>query len=196
MILHDAVALSVEDRGCGIPNGELPRIFEPFYRAESARRLGHAGVGLGLAVAHRIAETHGGAIAVESEPGRGSRFLSHRRDARRRDCRGERAGSWQSLPTPSASGAGAGRRQGGHRSPRDDPPDIGMLTARNAAPRGPDGAHIGRLGRSRLGAGLRTLPGVGGAMSNESIKVVSASVPGTGSDVGAVRSVESVRRIG
>ncbi|APW58662.1 sensor histidine kinase [Paludisphaera borealis] len=71
----DAVALSVEDRGGGIPNGELPRIFEPFYRAESARRLGHAGVGLGLAVAHRIAEAHGGAIAVESEPGRGSRFL-------------------------------------------------------------------------------------------------------------------------
>ena len=70
----DAVALSVEDSGCGIPNGELSRIFEPFYRAESARRLGHPGVGLGLAIARRIAETHGGTIAVQSEPGRGSRF--------------------------------------------------------------------------------------------------------------------------
>src|SRR4051794_16671695 len=70
-----AVALSVEDRGCGIPAADLPRIFEPFYRAESARRLGHPGVGLGLAVAQRIAATHGGTIAAESGLGRGSRFV-------------------------------------------------------------------------------------------------------------------------
>ena len=71
----DAVALAVEDRGCGIPAEDLPRVFEPFYRAESARRLGHAGVGLGLAVARRIAATHGGTITAESEPGQGSRFV-------------------------------------------------------------------------------------------------------------------------
>lgn len=71
----DAVAMSVEDRGCGIPPDDLPRVFEPFYRAESARRLGFAGVGLGLAVARRIAATHGGTITAESDPGRGSRFV-------------------------------------------------------------------------------------------------------------------------
>jgi signal transduction histidine kinase len=71
----EAVALAVEDRGCGIPAGDLPHVFEPFYRAESARRLGRAGVGLGLAVARRIAATHGGTITAESEPGRGSRFV-------------------------------------------------------------------------------------------------------------------------
>jgi signal transduction histidine kinase len=71
----EAVALAVEDRGCGIPPEDLPRIFEPFYRAESARRLGRAGVGLGLAVARRIAAAHGGTITAESEPGRGSRFV-------------------------------------------------------------------------------------------------------------------------
>ena len=71
----DAVALAVEDRGCGIPAEDLPHVFEPFYRAESARRLGRAGVGLGLAVARRIAATHGGTITAESEPGRGSRFV-------------------------------------------------------------------------------------------------------------------------
>ncbi|MGP0062300.1 MAG: sensor histidine kinase [Isosphaeraceae bacterium] len=71
----DAVALAVEDCGFGIPAEELVRVFEPFYRAESARRLGRAGVGLGLAVARRIAATHGGTITVDSEPGRGSRFV-------------------------------------------------------------------------------------------------------------------------
>jgi signal transduction histidine kinase len=71
----DAVVLTVEDRGTGIPPGDLGRVFEPFYRSESARRLGRAGVGLGLAVARRIASAHGGTTAVESEPGRGSRFL-------------------------------------------------------------------------------------------------------------------------
>ena len=70
----DAVVLAVEDLGHGIPTEDLPRIFEPFYRAESARRLGLAGVGLGLAVARRVAETHGGTITALSEPGRGSRF--------------------------------------------------------------------------------------------------------------------------
>jgi signal transduction histidine kinase len=69
------VALAVEDHGCGIVAEDLPRIFEPFYRAESARRLGSAGAGLGLAVAERIAATHGGTITAESEPGRGSRFV-------------------------------------------------------------------------------------------------------------------------
>jgi signal transduction histidine kinase len=67
----DAVALAVEDRGFGIPAEDLPRVFEPFYRAESARRLGRAGVGLGLAVARRIATSHGGTITA----GQGSRFV-------------------------------------------------------------------------------------------------------------------------
>jgi signal transduction histidine kinase len=71
----EAVALAVEDRGCGIPAEDLPRVFEPFYRAESARGLGRAGVGLGLAVERRIAAAHGGTIAVESDPDRDSRFV-------------------------------------------------------------------------------------------------------------------------
>jgi signal transduction histidine kinase len=71
----DGVALAVEDQGCGIPAEDLSHVFEPFYRSESARRLGRAGVGLGLAVARRIAASHGGTISAESEPGRGSRFV-------------------------------------------------------------------------------------------------------------------------
>ena len=68
------VALSVEDRGCGIEGEDLPRIFDPFYRSPVARRDGRAGVGLGLAVAHRIASALAGSLAVRSEPGRGSKF--------------------------------------------------------------------------------------------------------------------------
>ncbi len=71
----DAVALAVEDGGCGIPLDDLPRVFDPFYRTEAARRLGRSGVGLGLAVARRIAEAHRGTITAKSEPGRGSRFV-------------------------------------------------------------------------------------------------------------------------
>jgi signal transduction histidine kinase len=71
----DAVALAVEDRGCGIPADDLSRVFDPFYRAEPARRLGRAGVGLGLAVARRIASAHAGTITAESVPGQGSLFV-------------------------------------------------------------------------------------------------------------------------
>ena len=70
-----AVALAVEDRGCGISPEDLPHVFEPFYRADTARQLGHAGVGLGLAVARRIAMTHGGTITAENMPGTGCRFV-------------------------------------------------------------------------------------------------------------------------
>ncbi len=70
-----AVALAVEDRGCGISPEDLPQIFEPFYRANSARQLGRAGVGLGLAVARRIAATHGGTITADNVPDGGCRFV-------------------------------------------------------------------------------------------------------------------------
>lgn len=66
--------LEVEDRGCGIAPDDLPHLFRPFFRTESARRRGVPGVGLGLAVAARIAGALGGSIVVESELGRGSRF--------------------------------------------------------------------------------------------------------------------------
>jgi signal transduction histidine kinase len=67
-------ALSVEDRGCGLTAQEHARIFQPFYRTPDARNRGQAGVGLGLAVADRIATLFGGSIRVESKPGEGSRF--------------------------------------------------------------------------------------------------------------------------
>jgi two-component system, OmpR family, sensor kinase len=68
------VALAVEDRGHGLSAEDLPHVFEPFYRAPQARLRGAPGIGLGLAIVHRIAATFGGRVSVESAPGQGSRF--------------------------------------------------------------------------------------------------------------------------
>ncbi len=71
------VILAVEDAGLGIQPEDLPHIFEPFYRSAQTRRRGISGVGLGLAVVHRIAVAFGGTVSVRSEPGRGCRFEVH-----------------------------------------------------------------------------------------------------------------------
>jgi two-component system sensor histidine kinase ResE len=64
--------VSVADRGCGIPEGELRHVFERFYRAQGSSRAD--GTGLGLALAWEIAQHLGGDIIVESEPNVGSTF--------------------------------------------------------------------------------------------------------------------------
>ena len=69
------VLLSVRDHGRGIDPSDLPRIFEPFFRSADARRAAPGGVGLGLAVARRIALAHGGGLEAESWPGSGSQFV-------------------------------------------------------------------------------------------------------------------------
>jgi signal transduction histidine kinase len=69
------VVVGVSDQGCGLSADELTHIFEPFFRGESAKRDGIAGVGLGLAIAHRIALDMGGTLVVESAPSVGTRFL-------------------------------------------------------------------------------------------------------------------------
>jgi signal transduction histidine kinase len=68
----DWVALEVSDTGVGIPEDQLPLIFERFHRADPSRSEG--GVGLGLSIARQIAESHGGQIRAQSTPGRGSTF--------------------------------------------------------------------------------------------------------------------------
>ena len=66
------MALEVSDTGVGIPEDQVPLVFERFYRADAARAEG--GVGLGLSIARQIAEAHGGAIRARSAPGEGSTF--------------------------------------------------------------------------------------------------------------------------
>jgi signal transduction histidine kinase len=70
------VTLTVGDTGIGIAAGDLPHIFDRFWRADPSRsRVGESpGTGLGLAITKWIAEAHGGSIAVQSRPGRGTLF--------------------------------------------------------------------------------------------------------------------------
>jgi signal transduction histidine kinase len=67
----------VSDTGIGIAPGDLPHIFDRFYRADTARTrtADRPGVGLGLAICRWIAEAHGGTIEVQSRPGRGTTFI-------------------------------------------------------------------------------------------------------------------------
>jgi signal transduction histidine kinase len=68
------VEISVTDTGEGIPAEDLPNIFERFYRVDKSRSRSTGGHGLGLTIARRLVEAHGGIINAQSEPGKGARF--------------------------------------------------------------------------------------------------------------------------
>jgi signal transduction histidine kinase len=68
------VEVSVTDTGEGIPADDLPNIFERFYRVDKSRTRATGGSGLGLTIAKRLVEAHGGKIKVQSELGKGSCF--------------------------------------------------------------------------------------------------------------------------
>jgi two-component system sensor histidine kinase GlrK len=66
------VRISVSDTGPGIPAEDLPHIFERFYQGRRQARNAVAGSGLGLALAKKVVEAHGGRIWVESDFGKGT----------------------------------------------------------------------------------------------------------------------------
>lgn len=73
--LHNGrAALSVEDEGQGIPAGDIPHVFERFYRTDQSRARQTGGTGLGLAIAKWIVDRHGGTIEVISRENVGTRF--------------------------------------------------------------------------------------------------------------------------
>jgi signal transduction histidine kinase len=70
-----ALQLAVTDNGIGIQPEDLPHVFEDFYAADIPENREGTGAGLGLSIARRIVEMHGGSIAVESRPGVGSTYM-------------------------------------------------------------------------------------------------------------------------
>jgi two-component system phosphate regulon sensor histidine kinase PhoR len=69
----DLVEIAVEDTGIGIPEKDLPRLTERFYRVDKARSRELGGTGLGLAIVKHLVQAHGGTLGIESELGRGTR---------------------------------------------------------------------------------------------------------------------------
>jgi signal transduction histidine kinase len=71
----DGVVIRVTDDGVGIPEGDVERVFEPFFRVDRSRSKNSGGYGLGLSICKRVMEAHGGIIAVERQAGRGTSFI-------------------------------------------------------------------------------------------------------------------------
>ncbi len=73
--MGEQVEVRVRDTGEGIPEEDLPHLFESFYRGEKSRNRATGGAGLGLAIARGIILAHDGEIWVESQPGEGTTFI-------------------------------------------------------------------------------------------------------------------------
>ncbi|MBE0527657.1 MAG: HAMP domain-containing histidine kinase, partial [Thermoleophilia bacterium] len=70
----EGLSVKVSDTGPGIDEADIPKVFDRFYRGEASRSRATGGSGLGLAIVKGIVEAHGGSVAVETAPGRGTTF--------------------------------------------------------------------------------------------------------------------------
>ena len=72
MAVDGFVGIAIRDNGIGIPEDDIPHLFERFYRVEKSRTTGAGCTGLGLAIAKELIDAHGGSIHVESAVGKGT----------------------------------------------------------------------------------------------------------------------------
>jgi signal transduction histidine kinase len=70
--IHQQVKITVTDTGIGIAKNNISHVFEPFYKADSARTISTGGVGLGLSIVKEIVQIHRGVISIQSELGKGT----------------------------------------------------------------------------------------------------------------------------
>ena len=106
----DAIDIEIADRGPGIPEADLSRIFERFYRVDRSRTRDPGGTGLGLSIVKHLIEIHGGRVTASNRPGGGAVFVVHlpvapthdrRRPARRASGSRSRSSSHQVRPPRS-----------------------------------------------------------------------------------------------
>jgi signal transduction histidine kinase len=71
----ERVIIRVTDDGPGIPDPDIPNLFEPFFRVDRSRSKKTGGYGLGLSISKRTVEAHGGVIAAENHAPRGASFV-------------------------------------------------------------------------------------------------------------------------
>ena len=157
-IVSDHLCLKVSDTGAGIPEAELPRMFERFHRVEGVRGRSHEGSGIGLALVQELVKLHGGSIAVESEPGQ--RHHVHGTHPARRGTPAGRA-----HPRGDARHLDRGarrrlRRRGAELACPATPKRA--ANARKAGPRDPARRRQRRHARIRAAAARRGLRGRGG----------------------------------
>ncbi len=70
---HDRLVITITDTGCGIPEKDIPHVFDAFYRGDKARGTDSGGAGLGLTIARRIVKLHSGDISISSRLNQGTR---------------------------------------------------------------------------------------------------------------------------
>jgi signal transduction histidine kinase len=97
---RDRTTISVVDSGPGIPEDDLPFIFERFYRADKARARATGGAGLGLAIVKQLVEAHGGTVTAENGRDGGARLTVSLPASPRRKARSRVVGA-STKPTPA-----------------------------------------------------------------------------------------------
>ncbi len=103
---EDQVAITVADRGRGIPPADLDRVFEQFARVEDPLTMTTSGAGLGLYIVRELTEALGGTLSLQSQVGVGTQIAVRvPRSLPRGDAIGGVSGQW-SAPAPSTLGAG------------------------------------------------------------------------------------------